>query len=201
MTSYGFVGVAVASRPLEQCTVLQPIGEVGVGICVVSVWLTVAVGGGVYISVTSSVFVTSAVTGLSSSSCVGSSTSVICLSVVTVMTVRSSASFMGSLTKDLLLLGSSCCCFVLLSAISRSCVSQYSAWLNFPHLRHRLVGFVASSDFFEGWNFKELGVSFLCIIFPFPSVIVTVWSVSFTAVHILVVLNRHFIAFGMFSFS
>ena len=94
--------------------VLQPISEVDIVVCAVSVRLVVVVGGGAHVSVTSSVFVTSSVSGLISSFCVGSFPSVVWLSVVMVMTVFSSGSLMGSVGKDLLVPASPCCCLILL---------------------------------------------------------------------------------------
>ena len=78
VSSDGLVAVAVRTRPLVRtlCAVLQPIGEVGIAVCAVNVRLVVVVGGGAYISVTSSVPVTSPVSGLFSSLCAGSSPSV-----------------------------------------------------------------------------------------------------------------------------
>ena len=153
VVSDGLVGAVVGSWPLVRTlsAVLQSIGEVGFGVCVVSVRLAVAVGDGAHISVTSTVSVTSPVVGFFSSSRVGSSPSVVWLSVVMVMTVCSTVIFMGSLGKDLLVPCSSCFSFVWFSAISRLWVLQYSPSLYLPQLRHRLVGFLASSNHFKGW--------------------------------------------------
>ena len=86
MSSDCLVSVAVGSRPFVRalCPVLQPVGEVGIGVCALSVRLAVIVGGGAYTSVISSV------SGMLSSMCVGSSPSVVWLSVVIVITVCSS---------------------------------------------------------------------------------------------------------------
>ena len=75
MLSDGLVCVTVRCQPLVRtlCTVLQLVGEVGIGVCALSVWLMVVVCGCAYTSVTSSVSVPSPVSGLFSSLCVGSS--------------------------------------------------------------------------------------------------------------------------------
>ena len=78
-------------------------------------------------------------------------------------------------------------------------VSHNSPLLNRPHLVHRLVGFLVSSFFFNGWIFKGLDASFLWMILP--SLVVMVCLVSLAAVNILSVLNLHFSALGLFSFS
>ena len=134
--------------------------------------------------------------GCSSAALLSPSELAVWLSVVIVMTVfSSSASLFGILGKDLLVLAS---CFTSFSEISLWWFSQKSPWLNLPHLRHLLVGFLDSSGFFRGWNFRGLEARFLCTIFP--SAVVMVWPVSFTAVRVLFTLNLHFIALGLFSF-
>ena len=143
MVSDGLVGVAVGSHPLVRVliSVLQPIGEDGIGVSAVSVRPVVAVGGGAWICVASSASV------FSSAAILFPSPLVVWLSVVMVMTVLSSVSRLGIFGKDLLVLASSC---FSLSTISRRWVSQRTLWLNLLHLRHLLVGFLASSGFYGG---------------------------------------------------
>ena len=147
--------VAVGSRPLVRVliSVLQPIDEDGIGVSAVSVRLVVAVGGVEWI------FVTSSASVFSPAAILCPSPSVVWLSVVMMMTVLTSFSRLGIFGKALLVLASSC---FSVSAITRLWVSQRSPWLNLPHLRHRLIGFLASSGFFGGWNFNGLDASFLC---------------------------------------
>ena len=91
---------------------------------------------------------------------------------------------------------------LLLSCLAtsrRKCVSHHSPLLNFPHLRHLLVGRLCSSGFRDVWNFRGFDANFLCI--TLPSEVVTVCPVSATAVKTLFVLKPHFMEFGLFSFS
>ena len=103
MVSDRLVGVAVGSRPLVRVliSVQQPIGEVGIGVSAVSVRPVVAVGGGTWISVTSSASV------FSSAAILFPFPSVVWLSVVMVMTVLSSVSRFFIFGKDMLVLTSS----------------------------------------------------------------------------------------------
>ena len=105
VSSDDLVGEDVRFRSFVRvlCAVLQPIGEVGIGVCALSVRLAVVVGGDAYTSVTSPV------SGMFSSMCGCSSPSVVWLSEVIVITVCSWGSLIGILGKILLELSSACC--------------------------------------------------------------------------------------------
>ena len=171
---------------------LQPIGEVGSGVCSVSVQLLVADGGGAGISVTSSKSVVSPVL----------------FTVCAFLTVCYVAVGGDDYDSPLLLLSQwyfwergTGTGFILLS---------FGFARGFRHQRFVcfaifvLAKFAASevpirwfSGFvwlFTGWNFRGLEASFSWIILP--SSVVTVWFVSFTAVKIFLVLNLYLMVFG-----